>query len=104
MSGRLINRRPAYDFDAERVLSAAARAGTAVEINGQPDRQDVDDVRARRARDLGIPLALDTDAHSTREYGHMAQAVTIARHAWLEPKDVLNCMSYAELRRWLDAR
>ncbi len=104
LSGRLINRRPGYEFDAERVMRAAAETGTALEINGQPDRQDVDDVRARRARELGIPLALDTDAHSTREYGHMAQAVTIARRAWLEPKDVLNCLSYPELRRWLGAR
>jgi DNA polymerase (family X) len=104
MSGRLINRRPAYQFDREAVLRAAAAAGTAVEINGQPDRQDVDDVGARRARDLGAPLALDTDAHSIREYGHMAMAVTIARRAWLEPRDVLNCMTYRELRRWLAAR
>jgi len=104
LSGRLINRRPPYAFDAEKVMEAAAGAGTALEINGQPDRQDVDDVRARRAHDLGIPLALDTDAHSIREYSHMAQAITIARRAWLEPKDVLNCMSLSELRSWLNAR
>jgi DNA polymerase (family 10) len=104
MSGRLINRRPGYRFDREAVLKAAGEAGTAVEINGQPDRQDVDDVGARRARDLGAPLAVDTDAHSVREYGHMAMAVTIARRAWLEPKDVLNCLTFRELRRWLEAR
>lgn len=104
LSGRLINRRPEYHFDAETVLAAAGKAGTAVEINGQPDRQDVDDTRARRARDLGSPLALDTDAHSLREYGHMQMAVTIARRAWLEPKDCLNCLSYGELRSWLSQR
>jgi DNA polymerase (family 10) len=104
LSGRLINRRPEYRFDAEAVLAAAGKAGTAVEINGQPDRQDVDDTRARRARDLGSPLALDTDAHSLKEYDHMRMAVTIARRAWLEPKDCLNCLSYPELRAWLSAR
>ncbi len=101
LSGRLINRRPAYAHDAEAVFKAAASAETAIEINGQPDRQDIDDVRARRAKELGIPLALDTDAHSTYEYEHMAMSVTIARRAWLEPKHVLNCLPLAELRRWL---
>jgi len=104
LSGRLINKRPAYEFDAEAVLAAAGKAGTAVEINGQPDRQDVDDSRARRAKELGSPLALDTDAHSLGEFGHMQMAVTIARRAWLEPKDCLNCLSYKELRAWLAAR
>jgi DNA polymerase (family 10) len=104
LSGRLINRRPPYAFDADRVLEAAAGAGTAVEINGQPDRQDVDDARARRAHELGAPIALDSDAHSIRELGYMENAVNVARRAWLEPKDVLNCLSYPELREWLDAR
>jgi DNA polymerase (family 10) len=104
LSGRLINRRPAYGFDAEAVLEAAAKAGTAVEVNGQPDRQDVDDTRARRAHALGSPLALDSDAHSIREFDFVENAVNIARRAWLEPKDVLNCMSCVELRSWLAAR
>ena len=104
LSGRLINRRPEYAFDAEAVLRAAGRAGTALEINGQPDRQDVDDVRARRARELGAPIALDTDAHSVKELSHMSMAVTIARRAWLTPKDVLNCLSASQLERWLAER
>lgn len=104
LSGRLINRRPAYGFDAEAVLAAAGAAGTAVEVNGQPDRQDVDDTRARRARSLGAPLALDSDAHSTRELDYVENAVNIARRAWLEPKDVLNCLSYREIREWLANR
>jgi DNA polymerase (family X) len=104
LSGRLINRRPGYAFDADAVLAAAGKAGTAVEINGQPDRQDVDDARPRRARELGSPLALSIDAHSTGELDHMATAVTIARRAWLEPKDCLNCLSYEDLRRWLARR
>ncbi|MBI4348001.1 MAG: DNA polymerase/3'-5' exonuclease PolX [Elusimicrobia bacterium] len=104
LSGRLINKRPAYGFDAEAVLRAAAETGTAFEINGQPDRQDVDDVRARRCRELGGPLAVDTDAHSTGEFDFMEMALVIARRAWLEPKDLLNCLSYRELREWLKGR
>ncbi|MCX5790446.1 MAG: DNA polymerase/3'-5' exonuclease PolX [Elusimicrobia bacterium] len=104
LSGRLLNKRPGYAFDPERVLKAAAGAGTACEINGQPDRQDLDDVSARRVRELGGALALTTDAHSTSEFQFMEMAVTVARRAWLEPKDLLNCKSAKELREWLAAR
>lgn len=104
LSGRLINRRPAYAFNAETVLQAAAKAGTALEINGQPDRQDVNDIRARRARELGAPIALNTDAHSVKEYDHMEMALVIARRAWLEPKDILNCLPLKDLQKWLSNR
>lgn len=103
-SGRLINKRPPYDFDAEAVLSAAAAAGTAIELNGQPDRQDADDVTARRAHELGAPLALGSDAHSAYQLAFMSEAVTIARRAWLEPADVLNCLTHPELRARLEDR
>lgn len=101
LSGRLIGKRPPYDFDAEAVLQAAAEAGTAIELNGQPDRQDADDVRARRAKELGAPLALGSDAHSASQLVFIEEAVTIARRAWLEPGDILNCLTYPELRAWL---
>lgn len=104
LSGRLINKRPAYELDFDAVARAAAAGGTALELNGQPDRQDLDAGRARRAREAGAPLAIDTDAHSTAEYAFMEQAVKVARRAWLEPKDLLNCLGYDELRRRLSAR
>lgn len=104
LSGRLINKRPPYGFDAEAVLRAAAEAGTAIELNGQPDRQDADDVRARRAHELGAPLALGSDAHSADQLAFIEDAVTIARRAWLEPGDVLNCLTYRELRERLAKR
>ena len=104
LSGRLLNKRPGYAFDPERVLKAAAGAGTACEINGQPDRQDLDDASARRMHELGGPIVLTTDAHSTSGYDFMELAVTVARRAWLEPKDLLNCKSAKELRAWLAAR
>jgi DNA polymerase (family 10) len=104
LSGRLINKRPPYAFDAEAVLRAAAGAGTAIELNGQPDRQDADDVRARRAHELGAPLALGSDAHSADQLAFIEDAVTIARRAWLEPGDVLNCLTYRELRERLAKR
>ena len=104
LSGRLINKRPACAFDAEQVLRAAAAAGTAFEINGQPDRQDVTDITARRIRELGGPVVLATDAHSIAEFGFMEMAVTVARRAWLGPEEILNCLSAREVREWLAQR
>jgi DNA polymerase (family 10) len=103
-SGRLLNQRPPYDYDAEAVLRAAAAAGTAIELNGQPQRQDADDVSARRARELGAPLALGSDAHSAPQLAYIEDAVVIARRAWLEPGDLLNCLTYAELRARLEEK
>lgn len=103
-SGRLLNQRPAYEYDAEAVMRAAAAAGTAIELNGQPQRQDADDVAARRAKELGAPLALGSDAHSAPQFAYIEDAVVIARRAWLEPGDVLNCLSRAELGARLEEK
>lgn len=103
-TGRLINRRPPYEFDSEAVLRAAAEAGTAIELNGQPERQDADDAAARRAKELGAALALGSDAHSAPQLALIEDAVVIARRAWLEPGDVLNCLTYAELRERLEEK
>jgi len=104
LSGRLLNRREAYKVDTQAVLKAAAEAGTALEINGQPQRQDLSDVHARQARELGVALAVTTDAHSTRQFEYMKAAVTVARRAWLTKDDLLNCKSFKELKEWLGRR
>lgn len=98
-SGRLLGRRPAYEFDLEAVLEAARRYGKAVEIDGAIDRMDLDDVGARRARDMGVKLSLSSDAHSVAGLASMRLAVAIARRAWCEPKDVLNTLGLADLLR-----
>ncbi len=96
-TGRLINRRPGYPVDLERVLRAAAEKGIAVEINGSPDRLDLDDVWSRRARELGVTLCIDTDAHTPATLAFMRYGVAVARRAWLEKKDVLNTMPVDQL-------
>ncbi|MFA6316322.1 MAG: DNA polymerase/3'-5' exonuclease PolX [Elusimicrobiota bacterium] len=101
LSGRLLSGRGGYKFDPEAVMQAAAAHGTALEINGQPDRQDITDVQARRAKDLGIPVALNTDAHNPAEFAFMEMAVIVARRGWLTKHDVLNCRSLDRLRDWL---
>ncbi|MDI3340110.1 MAG: DNA polymerase/3'-5' exonuclease PolX [Sphaerobacter sp.] len=89
-TGRLLLRRPAYELDIEAVLRAAAAAGVAVEVNGQPDRLDLSDVWCRRARELGVLLVCTSDAHSTRQLGYVRYAVATARRGWVEPDGVVN--------------
>jgi len=97
-TGRLILKRDGSKFDTERVFSAAADAGVALEINSQIDRLDLDDTHARLAHDRGVTLVIDSDAHSPVALGNVRWGVTVARRAWLEPGDVLNTRPLAEVR------
>jgi DNA polymerase (family 10) len=89
-TGRLIMKREPARIDVDRVLDAAAARGVALEINSQPDRLDLDETLARRARDRGVRLIVDSDAHSPTALGNLRWGVTVARRAWLEPADLLN--------------
>ena len=68
-TGRLLGRRDGYQFDVEAVLSASAATGTALEINAAPQRLDIDDLTARRAVELGTPIAINSDAHHPDKIG-----------------------------------
>ncbi len=103
-TGRLLPRRAEYEVDMEAVLRAAAENGVALEINGQPDRLDLDDGWARRARDAGVLLACDSDAHSTRQLEYVRYAVTTARRGWVEPHHVLNTLPLDRLLAHLERR
>ncbi len=89
-TGRLILKRDGYSFDMDRVLEAAARAGVALEINSQVDRLDLNDVQARLAKERGVALIIDSDAHSPAGLAVLRWGAAVARRAWLEPADVLN--------------
>ena len=91
-TGRLILKREGYRLDLERVYTAAAAAGVALEINSQPDRLDLDDTHARAARDRGVRLMIDSDAHSPSALGNLRWGALTGRRAWLEPNDVLNTL------------
>ena len=98
-TGRLINRRPAYDVDMEAVIEAAARAGTFLEINANPWRLDLDDHHAAAAKKAGVKIVISTDAHSTRGLEVMRCGVLQARRAGLEPADIANTRTLAGLRK-----
>ncbi|MEE8636741.1 MAG: DNA polymerase/3'-5' exonuclease PolX [Dehalococcoidia bacterium] len=94
---RLIARREPVAIDLEAILRAAARNDKIVEINAMPDRLDLKDIHALRARDLGVKLAIGTDAHSIAHLGFMRFGVGVARRAWSEPQHILNTLPLAEL-------
>ena len=100
-TGRMIGTRPASPFDMERVLERAAALGVAMEINCQPDRMDLSDLHARLAREKGVTMVINTDAHSTAQLELVRYGVFIARRAGLTKDDVLNTWPYERLRRAL---
>jgi DNA polymerase (family 10) len=103
-TGRLIGERAAYEVDIEAVLQAAKAGGVAVEINASPSRLDLNDLHARRAKDLGIPITISTDAHAIPQLDYMRYGVAVARRAWLTPSEVLNTLPGRELTAWLERR
>jgi DNA polymerase (family 10) len=103
-TGRRLGRRESYDIDLDAVFRAAASLGVAVEINSLPQRLDLNDVHARRARELGATVVVDTDAHSTRALRFMTHGVGQARRGWLTAADVLNTRQLGELLAWLGRR
>jgi DNA polymerase (family 10) len=98
-TGRLINRRPAYDVDIEAVIEAAARTGTFLEINANPWRLDLDDRHAAAAKAAGVKLVISTDAHSTKGLDVMRCGILQARRAGLEAADVANTRSLTDLKQ-----
>lgn len=103
-TGRIINRREPFAMDVDAVLTAAVELGVAVELNANPNRLDLSDVHVHRARELGVPVVVSTDAHAPEGLGNMRFGIDQARRGWLGPGDVLNTRSLAELRAWLDRR
>jgi DNA polymerase (family 10) len=101
LTGRLIGRREPYGVDVEAVAEAAARTGTMLEINGNPNRRDLSDRHARLAVDAGATIVLNTDAHGVDTLDNMQYAVATARRAWLTKADVANTKSWAEFKKLL---
>jgi len=95
-TGRIVNRRDPVTLDWPRVFEAAARTGTALELNGSP-RLDLDDSLARAAGQAGVRLSVASDAHRTEELDQLRYAVDMARRAWLTAAQVLGTRTAAGL-------
>jgi DNA polymerase (family X) len=103
-TGRLINERRAYDIDLQRVMQVALERGCFLEINAHPSRLDLDDAHCRMAKEMGLKVAISTDAHTANGLDMMRFGVDQARRGWLEAGDVLNTRSWAELAELLRRR
>jgi DNA polymerase (family 10) len=98
-TGRLILRRDPYAVDVERLVEHAAHTGTMLEINANPDRRDLSDIHARLAAEAGVPIVVDSDAHSTRTLGVIRYGIATARRAWLTRDDVANTRTWKQLEK-----
>lgn len=103
-TGRSIGSRQPIDADWDKIFRAAARAGTALEVNSFPDRLDLDDELVRRARHAGAHLAISTDAHAVRHLDYLRFGVATAQRGWAEPRDVINTWPLEKLRHFLTGR
>jgi DNA polymerase (family 10) len=102
LTGRLLLRREPYAVDIERIAEAAARTGTMMEINGNPNRRDLNEGHARLAAEAGVAIVCNTDAHGVDTLSNMRYSVATARRAWLEPKQIANTRpwrSFAPMRK-----
>ena len=100
-SGRLISKREGYDVDLEKVLQEAKNKEKALELNAYYDRLDLNEYYLRKAKQLEIRISIGTDTHSPGGLRMMHFGVGIARRAWLEKKDILNCQNYKQLMKTL---
>ncbi|MBI5408446.1 MAG: DNA polymerase/3'-5' exonuclease PolX [Nitrospirae bacterium] len=100
-TGRLIGARDAYELDMETVLKTAKETGTAIEINAYPLRLDLSDMYVKKAKGMGVALAINTDTHVTFQFDFITYGIGTARRGWAEKKDILNTLSYSQLMKKL---
>ena len=100
-TGRLINERNPYEIDLERIMEAAKERGCYLEVNAHPDRLDLTDRHCKMAKDMGLKLAVSTDAHSVADLDFIRYGLDQARRGWLEADDIINTRSLRELRKRL---
>src|SRR4029079_977860 len=103
-TGRLLLRREGYKINLDEVLRCAAKHGKMIEINAQPTRLDLDWAHVKRAKAMGIPIVINTDAHSEGELALFEYGVDVARRGWLEKKDVFNTRSVKEVIKEFERR
>jgi DNA polymerase (family 10) len=99
--GQMIPNRDPADLDMDAVFAAAQETGTVLEINANPTRLDLDDAHAQRAVQLGIKLAINTDAHSASDFDVLPFGITTARRGWVRPGDVINTWSIDQFIKWM---
>jgi DNA polymerase (family 10) len=103
-SGRLLGARDPYEVEMDELMEAAKRYRKALEINAYFERLDLDDIHCRKAKEMGIRVAIGTDSHHLDQMWMMSLGVAVAKRGWLEAKDVLNTLSLKEILKWCHSR
>jgi DNA polymerase (family 10) len=98
MTGRLLGVRKGYDIDIERIMQHAKQAACFIELNAQPKRLDISDIYCRMAKDVGVLVAIGSDAHSVHDFDYMRYGVGQARRGWLTAKNIVNSRTLAPLK------
>jgi DNA polymerase (family 10) len=97
-TGRLINERAPYPLDIEKILKGAKERGCFLELDAQPDRLDLTDEACKLAKEIGVKIAISSDAHSTEQLDFLRFGIDQARRGWLSADDVINTRGLAELK------
>ena len=100
--GRLLGSREPCELDMLRVIREAAKRGCFMELNSHPERLDLQDIHCQMARDEGVLVCVNSDAHDTFEFANLRYGIGQARRGWLEAKDVLNTRALPELKPMLE--
>lgn len=103
-TGRMIGTRDAYKVDMDKLIKAARETGTALEINCQPERMDLNEAYARKAMEAGVYLVISTDSHTPGNFEYMRLGVDIARRAWCTKEKILNTRSWKEIQKFTAAK
>ena len=99
-SGRLLGARDPYEVEIDEVMEAAKQYGKALEINAYFERLDLDDIHCRKAKEMGIPLAIGTDSHHLDQMWMISLGVAVARRGWLETPNILNTLPLKGILKW----
>lgn len=100
-TGRLLNNRPGYELDWEKIFDFCKKNYKALEINSWPDRLDLPDSLVKQAIKCGVKMVIDTDSHAVSQMELMRFGVSVARRGWATKNDILNTLSYNEFQKWL---
>jgi DNA polymerase (family X) len=100
-TGRVINRRPAYEVDIDEIIDYAKKTGTILEIDAYPDRLDLKDEHIKKCVEKGVKMVIDSDAHSVLHLGFLDLGVSQARRGWATKDDILNTLKYEDFKKHL---
>jgi DNA polymerase (family 10) len=100
-TGRLIQKRDEYEIDFERILKVAKETGTILEINSYPERLDLNDINIKKAKEIGVKMVINTDAHHIDQMRYIEYGIAQARRGWAEKKDIINCWPLDKMLKFL---